>query len=307
MIYALGAFDGFHLGHRRLLERAALEAEEKGTGWGVITFEGHPRMLLNKNNFKLLFSPPERDLIARYLSVPRMEKLHFTSEFAALSPAGFVDFIAKKFQIEGLVTGANFRFGKGREGDTAALGRLCREWGWSLSVMPSRRIGSVVISSTVTRAAVSAGEMEKAAQLLGYPYMASGRVLHGKGRGMGMGFPTANISVLPGKIYPPTGAYAAVTYACGKWYPAALNIGSNPTFGDVALPRCEAHLIGFSGELYDRSLTLFIIRRLRGEMKFASPAQLAERVTQDTALCARCGAEYIASEKMNLIKFAAAL
>lgn len=307
MIYALGAFDGFHLGHRRLLERAAQEAEETGTGWGVITFEGHPRMLLSKHDFKLLFSPPERDLTARYLSVPRMEKLHFTPEFAALTPEGFADYIGKRFDVSGLVTGANFRFGHGRAGDTAVLARLCHERGWSLSVMPSKRIGSTVISSTVTRRAVTDGDMEMASELLGYPYMVSGRVVHGEGRGRKLGFPTANISVLPGKIYPPDGVYAGVTAIGGKWYPAAVNIGSNPTFGDARLPRCEAHIVGFDGDIYDRTLTLFIVKRLRGEVKFASAEELAARVKRDMAECGRVGADYIRAERISLAKFASCL
>lgn len=307
MIYALGAFDGFHLGHRRLLKRAACEAAEIGTGWGVITFEGHPRMLLNKNNFKLLFSPPERDLIARFLAVPKMEKLHFTPQFAALSPSGFIDFIAERFSIDGLVTGANFRFGKNRAGDAAVLETLCREHGWSLSVMPSKRIGDTVISSTAIRNAVSEGRMELASELLGYPYMASGRVMHGEARGRTLGFPTANISVLPGKIYPPAGVYAAVVLVLGEWYPAALNIGSNPTFDGTRQPRCEAHIIGLNEELYGEGLTLFIIRCLREERKFDSAEDLKAQIALDTAECERVGTRYIQSDRTNLMKFASCL
>ncbi|MEG1825306.1 MAG: riboflavin biosynthesis protein RibF [Cloacibacillus sp.] len=304
MIYALGAFDGFHLGHRVLLETAAAVAQKQETGWGVITFEGHPRMLLDKNKFKLLFSPPERDLIAKYLAVPRMEKIHFTREFAALSPSDFVDCIGTKYSVKGLVTGANFRFGKDRAGNAELLASLCRERGWSLNVIPSRFLENKVISSTAVRAAVAGGDMTLAARLLGYPYMVSGRVAHGDGRGRELAFPTANLCLLPGKIYPPHGVYAAVTVIDGDWRASALNIGSNPTFDGLRPPRCEAHIIGAECDLYGRDITLFILKRLRGEEKFPSAAALCARVAEDVKQCGALCAEYLSQEGSEIKKFA---
>ena len=203
MIYALGAFDGFHLGHRRLLDKAREEAEAKGCGWGVITFEGHPRMLLNRNSFKLLFTPPERDLIARFLGVKDIEKIRFSNDFAALSPREFGDYICRRCSVNGLVIGENFRFGRRRSGDPAMLAKLAAERGWTLDVLPSYKIDGCVVSSTETRRAVEGGDMEFASRLLGYPFIISGRVIPGDARGRDRGFRTANIALKPGKTYPP--------------------------------------------------------------------------------------------------------
>ena len=275
MIYALGAFDGFHLGHRRLLEMAKRESAQRDTGWGVITFEGHPRMLLNRDNFKLLFTPPERDLIARYLGIPRMEKIHFTREFAALEPRGFVDYIAEKYRVDGLVIGENFRFGRGRSGNPAMLAELARERGWSLDVIPSYKADGRVVSSTATREAVLAGEMALACELLGYPFIISGRVVQGEARGRLLGYRTANIFVKEARYILRTVLLRGLFHIEGSGRGVAPNIGSNPTFDDGRrVPRCEAHVIDFDDGLYGSLMRLFIIGRIRGERKFDGAEEL---------------------------------
>ena len=241
MIYALGAFDGFHLGHARLLRKAAERAAEAGTGWGVMTFDGHPRQLLDRDNFRLLFSPREKDLIAAYLGVPRMEKIAFTHDFAAFSPESFADYIDKKYEVGGLVIGENFRFGRCRAGTPKILSEICAARGWTLDVVPRYSFDGMTVSSTETRRAVALGEMSLAAKMLGYPFIISGAVAEGDGRGRKLGFPTANIPVSRGKIYPPEGVYSALVRTGGAWLPCALNIGSNPTFAGEREIRCEAH------------------------------------------------------------------
>ena len=185
MIYALGAFDGFHLGHARLLRKAAERAAEAGTGWGVMTFDGHPRQLLDRDNFRLLFSPREKDLIAAYLGVPRMEKIAFTHDFAAFSPESFADYIDKKYEVGGLVIGENFRFGRCRAGTPKILSEICAARGWTLDVVPRYSFDGMTVSSTETRRAVALGEMSLAAKMLGYPFIISGAVAEGDGRGRG--------------------------------------------------------------------------------------------------------------------------
>ena len=183
MIYALGAFDGFHLGHARLLRKAAERAAEAGTGWGVMTFDGHPRQLLDRDNFRLLFSPREKDLIAAYLGVPRMEKIAFTHDFAAFSPESFADYIDKKYEVGGLVIGENFRFGRCRAGTPKILSEICAARGWTLDVVPRYSFDGMTVSSTETRRAVALGDMSPAAQMPGYPLIIRGAVAAGAGRG----------------------------------------------------------------------------------------------------------------------------
>lgn len=306
MIYAVGAFDGFHKGHQKLLERAKSLAASRGMEWGVITFDAHPKMIL-RGGFKLLFTYHERDTIARALGVPCMEKMHFTRAFAALTPCEFADYLACRCSVDGLVVGENFRFGKDRAGDPAMLEGLAKSRGWSLDVIPSYMIGGLVVSSSKTRSAVRAGDMLLASTYLGYPFFAEGRVVQGDARGRTLGYRTANIALEPGKIYPPEGVYAALTYIEDKWRFAALNVGSNPTFDGSRACRCEAHIIGYSGRLYGATLCLFIVSRVRGEKKFPSSEALVSQIDEDKTQCARLCAEYQAVHGGVLDEFAAFL
>ena len=307
MIFALGAFDGFHKGHLRLLEKAKKRAEEKGTEWGVITFEGHPRMLLGKKDFKLLFTPPERDHIAAFLSIPQMEKIKFTPEFASLTPGGFAAYIAQRWEIEGLVIGRNFRFAKDRAGDPIVLADICESRGWSLDVVPSFMEGDRIISSTAIRAAVSEGRLKEAEAMLGYPYMLSGTVIEGDKRGRKLGYPTANLSIRQGKIYPPEGVYAAIAATEGKWHLASLNIGGNPTFDGKRAVRCEAHLTDWNKDLYGEQLNLMLLERLRGEIKFETGKALTEQIKKDTEATNAIGSAYMHKNDKMLKKFCAVL
>ena len=303
MIYALGAFDGFHTGHRELLKAAALRAARLKTDWGVITFDGHPQQLFNKDGFKLLFMSEERDLLAKYFGIPTMEKIPFTRTIADMAPETFLDFVAKHDQVHGLVTGENFRFGRARTGTPEKLREMCAERGWTLDVIPSYMMHGIVVSSTVIREAVLRGRLESACEMLGHPFIISGKVIHGDARGRRLGFPTANLAVRSGKVYPARGSYASLVYLDGKWRGAALNIGYDPTFEGVRGLRCETYITDFSGDLYDRSLVVFPFARNREEMKFPGPAELKEQLEKDAARVRSLAAGYIAGNGAALKKF----
>lgn len=307
MIYALGAFDGFHLGHKRLLVRAEEDARRCGTDWGVMTFDGHPRALLQGGGFKLLFTQREKDMLASYLGIPRMEKIKFTMDFAGLSPADFAEFISHAYPVEGLVIGENFRFGKDRAGTPDMLRDICAERGWSVAVIPRVEICGKTVSSTGTRAAVASGDMAGVSCMLGYPFVISGRVERGDMRGRTIGFPTANIPACEGKIYPCDGVYGALTLLDGEWYPVALNIGANPTFKGERKTRCEAHIMGADGDLYGRELTFFLTEKVRGEIKFPDKEMLAEQIKKDVEFCTVSAAEYLKKHMGEFEKFKAVL
>lgn len=279
MIYALGAFDGFHLGHQSLLARAR-ERGKSGGGWGVMTFENHPRSLFS-DNFKTLFTPDERGLIGAYLGVRRMIMLPFDRMLANMSPEDFADFLASRDSISGFVVGENFRFGRARTGTPEILAGICARRGWSLDLMPQLMIDGEAVSSTAVREFLLRGMVESAARFLGYPFIISGKVIKGDGRGRTLGFATANLTVNNRKIYPARGSYAGFTLIDGKWFPVALNIGFNPTFDLARRLRCEAHVIGFSGALYDRDIYIFVFAKNRDEMKFESENALKNRLRQD--------------------------
>ena len=303
MIFALGAFDGFHLGHQRLLETAKERAAKTGTGWGVITFEGHPQLVFNKDSFKLLFTPEERDMLINYLGIPVADKVPFNITLADMLPADFLDHIAKRVSIDGLVIGENFRFGRARIGTPELLSELCLERGWSLDVIGSYRLNGGIVSSTAVREAVLRGQVESASEMLGYPFMIQSRVIKGDGRGRVLGFPTANLSVRPNKIYPARGSYAGISQINGKWYPVALNIGYNPTFEGSRGLHCEAHIVGFEGDLYDKTLTLHIVSRNREEMKFAGADALVQQLKKDIRHAKAKAAEYIKNNGEFVEKF----
>lgn len=279
MIYALGAFDGFHLGHQSLLARAR-ERGKSGAGWGVMTFENHPRSLFS-DNFRTLFTSEERALIGAYLGVCCMVKLPFDRMLANMSPEDFADFLASRSRISGFVIGENFRFGRGRTGTPEILADICARRGWSLDLMPQLMIDGEAVSSTAVREFLLRGQVERAARFLGYPFVISGKVIKGDGRGRTLGFATANLTVNNRKIYPARGSYAGFTLISGKWFPVALNIGFNPTFDLARRLRCEAHIIGFSGDLYDREIHIFVFAKNRDEMKFENENALKTRLEQD--------------------------
>ncbi len=281
MIFALGAFDGFHIGHQRLLEVSRLRAEKTGTGWGVITFDGHPQMLFNKDGFKLLFTSEERDMLVNYFGIPTIEKIPFTRTLADMLPENFLDCIALRTKVHGLVTGENFRFGRARIGTPELLAELCSERKWTLDVVKSCMLNGTVVSSTAIREAVLRGQMESVCEMLGHPFFIQGRVIRGDGRGKSLGYPTANLAVKANKVYPARGSYAALACIDGEWLCTALNIGYNPTFEGTRGMRCEAHFIGYEGDLYDKSVTVFIVARNREEMKFAGPEELVLQLKKD--------------------------
>ncbi|MDO4988444.1 MAG: riboflavin biosynthesis protein RibF [Synergistes sp.] len=309
MIYALGAFDGFHLGHRELLREARRISEEKGCGWGVMTFEGHPRMFLAKDGFRLLFNSREKDLIASALGVPVMKRIKFTSEIAALAPDEFVKYAVQNYSASGFVIGENFRFGRGRSGDAAMMTEICKMYGLRSSVVKRYVLDGITVSSTETRKYVQSGNVDMACRMLGYPYIISGVVSHGEGRGTKIGCSTANLDIDSAKVYPPYGVYAAAAHIDGLWRAVSLNIGANPTFGEGIIPRCEAHIIDYTGDLYDRHICVFAVKRLRAEEKFSNADALIARIAKDNAECYAISCDYILrdSKKEKILNDFAAL
>ncbi|MDO5562300.1 MAG: riboflavin biosynthesis protein RibF [Synergistaceae bacterium] len=302
MIYALGAFDGFHVGHRQLFSVAEARAEENNTSWGVMTFLGHPQELFNRDSFKSLFLERERDILADYFGIPTLCRIPFDRKLANMTPNEFVDFIDSKFDIEGLVVGENFRFGKNRSGDTDFLFKLCRERDWTFDALPSYRMNGTTVNSSAIRDLVDEGHVPAAGEMLGHPYFISGKVTHGDARGRLMQYPTANISTEQGKLYPAIGSYSALVYIDGGWLPTALNIGHNPTFEGARPLRCEAHVIGYKGNLYEKALVVFLIARNRGEIKFSSERELAAQLRKDIKNIKEVSAEYISDNRGAILK-----
>jgi riboflavin kinase/FMN adenylyltransferase len=307
VIAAIGAFDGFHLGHQALLERAALKAGETGSVWGVITFTDHPDRFFegiagssatgtdaagSSTRFKSLFVRGEQILLERFFSIPVVHRINFTKKIAEMSPEEFLGFIGSEFGVDGAVVGEDFRFGKNRSGSPAVLCESCARRGWSADVIPMRlsSSGEPICSSAIRKAVIS-GEMELARELLGYPFFLRSKVVHGFNRGTKLGFPTANIEINPLKIEMRYGVYATLVYIDGAWRAGAANVGLNPTFGDISQPRFEVNLLDYEGDLYGSEIAVFMLGHIRDEIRFGNPDELAIQVARDTAAIKRLSAE----------------
>lgn len=284
MIVVLGAFDGFHLGHRLLLDRAAELACENGRSddWGVVTFSPHPGSVVKNREIPVLFTETERDILARYLRIPRTIKIPFTPELASASPDEFLVLLETLVHVSGIVVGKDFRFGRDRGGDTGYLRSVSGRKNWFFSEVEPLFIDGEKVGSSTIRSHVAHGEMRTSRKLMGYPFFFEGEVVPGAGRGRKLGFPTANIHYPSEKVMPRRGVYAASVLVDSKWLPGALNVGLNPTFvPEEVRVRAETHIIDYNGTLYNRRILVFLEQFLRDEVKFDSAAALAEQMKVD--------------------------
>ncbi len=281
MILTLGAFDGFHRGHRKLLDAAEALAASRRLDWGVATFSCHPQSILGGKGFRYLFSSRERSLIASWLGIPELIEIPFTRTLADLAPERFLDYLEENVPIHGLVVGENFRFGRARTGGPGLLRKECGRRGWDLRILPSETHKGSPISSTRVRERVSAGDVSAAWELMGYPFFALASVVSGDRRGRTLGFPTANLASRPDKILPERGVYAAWALTRDGSRIAAANVGFNPTFEGIRSLRLEAHLLDYEGDLYSTDLILFFLSRVRGELRFEGAEPLKRQMGQD--------------------------
>ena len=260
---ALGTFDGVHRGHRRVLD-AAVAAGETAT---AVTFDPHPRVALGYG--VELLTPLERRLeLLGEAGIDETLVVDFDLEVAQLEPEEFVRRVLLPIGTEVVVAGANFRFGRGRSGDLELLRRLG---------LDARSVPLVEgVSSTRIRDLLRAGEVERAARLLGRPAEVDGTVVAGDARGGTLGFPTANLRPEAGLLVPGYGIYAGVA----DGHRAAISIGTNPHYGGGER-RIEAFLLDFDGDLYGRKLRLELWQRLRDERAFESEAELVAQIGRD--------------------------
>ncbi|MDL2264359.1 riboflavin biosynthesis protein RibF [Synergistaceae bacterium OttesenSCG-928-I11] len=291
MIAAFGAFDGFHKGHQTLLAAAARHAEKLGCEWGVVTFSREKGSVLGRKGVRSLFTNREQAILERYFRIPTVRQIDFTEEIAAMTPDAFLDYAADVLEVDGIVVGCDFRFGKDRQGTTDFLMRAGAERGWVVDIVPIRTTeAGVPICSTTVRNALSVGDMRYARELLGYPYFCASRVIHGNERGRKLGFPTANIEIPPEKVDLLQGVYATIVRANGAWHIGAANVGDNPTFDDVRTTRFEVNLVNYRGDLYGSEIVVFLVERIRDEIRFETPEALTRQVKADTeAIVEVCG------------------
>lgn len=280
-LLTIGVFDGVHLGHKYLISQLVELAGTQDLLPGVVTFRQHPQeVLFPQTKMPFLTDLEERSRLLEKEGVALVVPLSFTREWAELGARRFVGLLMKHLRMRGLVIGADFALGRGREGDTAALRLLGREMSFSVDVVPAVKLNGEVVSSTVIRQALAEGDMAKVRRMVGRDFSLHGRVVTGAGRGTGMGIPTANLDIDPEHAIPLDGVYATRAYIDGRSYHSMTNIGRNPTFGNSERG-VEVYIIDYSGDLYGREVRIDIVERLRGEERFSSAEELKKQIAED--------------------------
>jgi riboflavin kinase/FMN adenylyltransferase len=279
----IGNFDGVHLGHARIIERLVARAAAV-TGPAVLfTFDPHPVQILRPQHAPppLTWTDRKADLLSE-LDLDALVAYPTDAAFLQLKPREFFDRIVRgALGARAVVEGPNFFFGRDREGNVDLLRRFCDEAGIALEIVEPVVVDDQVVSSSRVRALVREGRMEEVCRLLTQPYRIRGRVIRGSGRGVALGFPTANLSEIA-TLLPGEGIYAGRALVDGAWWPAAVSLGPNPTFEEAGL-KVEAHLLDFRGDLYGRWIEVDFLARLRNIMKFASVEELLAQMERDVA------------------------
>ena len=278
-IFALGFFDGVHLGHQALLAATVKLAEQEGAMPGAVTFSVHPDGLVSGNAPGLLSTGCERDRLLRLYGMERVLALAFDRELMETQWSDFLEQLVQK-GAAGFVCGDDFRFGAGGIGTAQTLGSWCRQRNLPYAIVPQQEVDGVRVSSTHIRGLLEKGEMEQVVRFLGHPYILSGEVVKGRSLGHTIGIPTANVLLTEGLAVPKLGVYAGYATVEGKEYPAVTNIGSRPTVGGHQV-RMESWLLDFSGDLYGKQITLSLLKFLRPEEKFESLEELKEQIWKD--------------------------
>lgn len=288
-VLAVGNFDGVHLGHRALIEKAAREAVRCGGGGVVaLTFEPHPRTYFRPDQPVFRLTPPvlKREALRRAGCVGIVE-LPFDGTMAAMSADAFIDeLLLGALDAQALVVGPDFRFGKQRSGDVSLLQSRFLARGRAVTVQRAVLDSEgEVVSSSAIRAALSLGNVERARALMGEPWQVRAEIRHGDKRGRELGYPTANM-LLPPETALRHGIYAVRIRLADVWRDGVASFGRRPTFDDGA-PRLETHVFDFAGDLYGQLADVAFIAWIRDEARFDGVASLIRQMDADSAIARR--------------------
>lgn len=280
-IYALGFFDGVHMGHGALLKACKALAQSMGCRSGAITFADHPQKLITGKNPGLLSTVADRTAIMQNTyGIRHVVVLPFDKATMTMPYMTFFRMLVSKYGAAGLVCGHDFRFGNRGEGTPQLLEEACKDAGIPCIVVPEQQIEGITVSSTYIRSLLKSGDMERAALFLGHPHLYTGIVVPGKHLGSTLGFPTANLLFPNTMLCPRKGVYASIAIVDGQRYMAVTNVGNRPTVGG-GYTTVEAWILDFSADLYGKEITLEFHKYLREERKFDSLQELKEEIEKN--------------------------
>ena len=284
-VATIGFFDGVHRGHQFLISHLVETARQDGMPAVVITFDEHPRKVLQSDYLpEMLSTLDSKLLLLSKTEVDDAVVLHFTREMAAMSAREFMQQVLHDhLHVKKLFIGYDHRFGHNREETFDDYVRYGKEMGIEVIKNQAYSMNGINISSSVIRSFLKEGEVDMANQCLGYPYTIIGKVVNGYHEGRKLGFPTANLDLSHfGQMIPAPGVYAVKARLEGTvvWKQGMMNIGTRPTFNGKQLT-LETHIFNFEGDIYDQLLLVSFVKRIRGERKFESPEELAAQLKED--------------------------
>lgn len=283
----IGTFDGVHLGHQKILGRLIAAAKEIDGESVVISFDPHPRLVLNPNDrsLRMLQSIEEKIAALEAFGIDKLLLITFTPEFASLDSDAFIaKVLVETVGIKRIVIGYDHHFGKNRAGGLKELEAGAAKYGYQVEEIPAEQIDNANISSTNIRKALESGDIPTASKFLGYDYGLLGTVVEGQKLGRTIGYPTANILPNdPHKLIPGEGVYLARLWIDGLSHFGMLNIGKKPTVGDHFPLGIEIHLFDFDADIYGKSVRVEFLDWIRPDVKFASLDELIEALHRDRA------------------------
>ncbi|WP_184847016.1 bifunctional riboflavin kinase/FAD synthetase [Allocatelliglobosispora scoriae] len=283
-VVTIGVFDGVHRGHQQTIGYAVARAEELGVPSVLVTFDPHPSEVVRPGSHPaMLTSPTRKAELVEQFGIDALCVIPFTQDFSKLPAEAFVhDVLVEQLHASAVVVGENFRFGHKATGDVALLTKLGRSFGFAVEGAPLLTDDGTVFSSTYVRACVAAGDVEAAASALGRAHRLEGVVVRGDQRGREIGFPTANLFTGRFAAIPADGVYAGRLIRAGQALPAAISVGTNPTFAGTER-RVEAYVLDFDGDLYGERLAIDFVAHLRGMLRFDGIDELITAITDDVA------------------------
>jgi riboflavin kinase/FMN adenylyltransferase len=280
VIYALGVFDGVHLGHQALLKACRELARDLGCQTGVVTFLSHPDTLVLGRTPGLINTIEDRVRLLKTFGMDWVVALPFDRALRAMPWLDFLRMLELERNAAGFVCGADFRFGHKGIGTAELLRSFCQSRGLPCSIVPEQTLDGIRVSSTHIRTLLEAGDMEAAAAFLGHPHILTGMVVPGQHLGRKLGTPTANLRIPAGTICPRFGVYACRALVEKENYAAVTNVGTRPTVDGVDVT-VEPWLLDFTGDLYSREVTLEFHKFLRPEQKFESLDALRSEIRRN--------------------------
>ena len=284
-IATIGTFDGIHIGHQKILNSLARFAKENNLKSVVITFDPHPRKIINKkNSIELINTIEEKKEKLKTLGVDYLIVQKFDQKFSETEANKFVEILKNNINIEKLIVGYDHKFGKNRTADINDLKKYGKELNFEVIEIDALEIKEVNVSSTKIRTAIKDGNIQIANSYLGYNFFLSGEVVKGHSRGKELGFPTANLKIDEDKIIPKNGVYLVKSKIDHQDIYGMMNIGYNPTFNNKS-KKIETHFFNLNKNLYGKIIKIELLEYIREEKRFETIDGLIQRLKLDREKC----------------------